>query len=62
MYWRRLKMMTEYDDPKYIWLEPGCVSCSIYERTWCINNVYEPCEECGRKPAKYQLVEVEDAP
>ena len=42
-----------------IWLAPWCDGCNKYDysidggRTWCKDNVYEPCEECGREPVKY---------
>ena len=41
------------DDHQVIWLEPFCHKCNAYPRTWCQDNIYEPCEECGRQPTKY---------
>lgn len=40
-----------------IWLEPWCDGCNYGSdgRTWCKDNVYDPCEECGREPVKYVL-------
>lgn len=43
-----------------IWLAPWCDGCekqcySDEGRTWCQENVYEPCEECGRMPVKYMI-------
>ncbi len=46
--------MTEH---KVIWLAPGCDSCFGYERMWCQDNVFDPCEECGAKPVKYVIYE-----
>jgi len=40
------------DDHVEIWLEPSCNQCDR-ERTWCQDNVYEKCEECGREPTRY---------
>jgi hypothetical protein len=45
-------------DPETIWLAPCCPECvrHVYSdtngRTWC-EDVYDPCEECGREPVKY---------
>ena len=52
-------MMTDNDHP-VIWLEPSCAACaSKYiggdDRTWCQDDVYPPCEDCGRKATKYEL-------
>lgn len=48
-------------DPKIIWLEPSCDECenarNRYDdgRTWCQDNVYDPCEYCGRQATKYVI-------
>lgn len=42
--------------PPQIWLEPICHDCfARSEATWCQDNVYEPCPDCGRKPIRYYL-------
>jgi len=46
------------DDPKTIWLEPSCNECfhrdtSDTGRLWCEDNVFEKCNQCGRKPVRY---------
>jgi hypothetical protein len=43
-----------------IWLAPWCDACAAVcvndaGRTWCQDNAYDPCEECGRMPVKYVL-------
>lgn len=48
------------EDYEFIWLKPSCDKCYYSDRTWCQENVYEPCEECGRKASKYKLEKVED--
>jgi hypothetical protein len=46
-----------------IWLQPWCDDCAKNSygpdggRTWCQDNVYGTCEECGREPVKYVLAE-----
>ena len=44
-----------------IWLAPWCNECERHcysdGRTWCQEDVYEPCGECGRKSVKYVLAE-----
>lgn len=47
-------------DHTTIWLAPWCDGCernSMHSegRTWCQNNVYAPCDECGKLPVKYQF-------
>lgn len=47
-------------DPQVIWLAPYCAECARHDhsdtgRTWCEDDVYEPCEECGRGPVKYAI-------
>lgn len=45
---------------KVIWLAPWCNECErrtvdVDGRTWCKDNVFEPCSECGQKPLRYIL-------
>jgi len=51
-------------DHQFIWLEPRCPQCdgpAFEQRTWCPDNVYEPCEACGRQPTKY-IIAAEQLP
>lgn len=49
-------------DLETIWLKPACKECidcindTDYGRTWCQDNIYEPCPDCGRLPTKYTIV------
>src|SRR5208282_5758750 len=53
--------MTDYQDPKTIWLQPWCDTCDlhVYEgRQWCEDgSVFDKCEGegCGKMPVKYIL-------
>lgn len=51
--------MSEPKTYPFIWIEPHCNECSLGRAdegpTWCRDNVYEPCEECGQQPIKYTL-------
>lgn len=42
-------------DHERIWLEPGCDGNSMAGegRTWCQDNVYEACPECGARATEY---------
>ena len=50
--------MSEWEDPKVIWLQPWCEGCqrhSGYEgRNWCDHDVWGKCDECGRKAVRYE--------
>lgn len=50
----------EYKNPDAIWLQPWCADCDHHSfregRQWCQDEVWEKCEECGRKPIKYVRV------
>jgi hypothetical protein len=51
-----------------IWLAPWCDGCDKYDcsndggRTWCKDNVYETCVECGREPVKYVVAPDSSSP
>jgi len=50
---------------KTIWLQPWCDGCEKHAsgsegRLWCQDNVWDACEECGRKAVKY--TESDDQP
>lgn len=50
-----------------IWLAPWCDGCARHcysgeGRTWCQDDVYEPCEECGRVAVKYVLAPDQPTP
>jgi hypothetical protein len=47
----------EYKEHEFIWLEPICDDCINNPRFWWQDDVWDACDECGRKPAKYRLVE-----
>ena len=48
-----------------IWLQPWCDGCDkgAYDaessRQWCRDEVWGPCEECGRKPVSYTITRPE---
>jgi len=45
-------------DHKTIWLSPECDKCRYQtERLWCQDDVFEPCEQCGRGPSRYALID-----
>ena len=51
-----------YEHPKTLWLSPACdgcgdEACTNFEegRTWCQENIFDPCEECGREAEQYVL-------
>ena len=39
--------------PGSVWLEPGCADSCEEERTWCTENAWGSCDECGRLPKAY---------
>jgi hypothetical protein len=47
----------KFEEHKTIWLEPWCDRCDATgdDRMWCQDNVWEPCDECERRPVKYVL-------
>jgi len=45
-------------DHKTIWLSPACERCDP-ERLWCQDDVFEPCEQCGRGPSQYSLIDAD---
>jgi hypothetical protein len=47
--------MRKMDEHKEIWLEPQCDECRGHERSWCYDNVWGECDECGAKPVKYVI-------
>lgn len=52
------------EGPGEIWLQPWCDGCERhchdeYGRTWCQDNVYDDCEECGRKAVRYVVAPLE---
>ena len=62
--------MSNEDDgrhPDIIWLQPWCDTCETHcrggydQRLWCIDNVWEPCDECGNVAVKYTIVKDEPA-
>ena len=54
-------MNEPYKHPKELWLSPWCDGCApnhcSYDdgRLWCEQNIFEPCEHCGRVAEKYVL-------
>lgn len=49
-----------YELPIIIYLSPDCTNCHKWnEVQWCEDNVFEPCEECGRQPRKFVLADGE---
>lgn len=44
-------------DPKQIWLSPRCHD----ERTWCDDDPWEKCEDCGAESVRYVLASDSDA-
>jgi len=47
--------LSDYQDPKIIWLQPWCDMCELhgYEgRQWC-DDVFDKCEGCSKMPVKY---------
>jgi hypothetical protein len=47
-----------------IWLQPWCDKCerSAEDRTWCRDDVYLQCDECGAMPVKYVLASDQPQP
>ena len=43
---------SKYSDHKIIWLSPACDDCDP-ERLWCDDDVFDPCEDCGRGSSKF---------
>src|SRR5437868_10340340 len=41
------------DDHKEIWLEPKCSDVCGDGRSWCQDDVWEKCDECGSPAVKY---------
>jgi hypothetical protein len=54
----------EYQHPTTIWLQPWCDKCerSAEDRTWCRDEVYLQCDECGAMPVKYVLASDQPQP
>lgn len=52
--------MAQWQEYETIYLQPWCDGCnrSGEDRTWCRDNVWEDCEECGKKPVRYVLATV----
>lgn len=53
--------MTTRTEPATIWLAPWCAECERkcfddQGRTWCEDEVYGPCDDCGARPVKYAIV------
>lgn len=49
--------MTPVDSHDVIYLQPWCKDCKQHEdRTWCQDDVWGACEECGLPPVKYERV------
>jgi len=46
-------------DYKTIWLEPWCLDCerSRDDLTWCEDDVWGKCAQCGQPPIKYVLAD-----
>ena len=49
----------KWTEHEVIWLQPWCHDCARHDasdtgRTWCADNVYDDCEECGQKPVQYR--------
>lgn len=44
-----------------IWLQPWCDGCQKHAdsidngRTWCVDEAWGPCEDCGAMPVKYVM-------
>lgn len=53
--------MTEYKNPKCIWLQPWCAECDAADqnfdtgRLWSEDDPWGKCQDCGRKAVKYVL-------
>jgi hypothetical protein len=48
-----------WQDPEVIWLQPWCQKCKkeVDEgRMWCVDNVWDQCDLCERKPVQYKMV------
>ena len=47
----------DYEEHKVIYLEPRCRDCDRFaeDRSWCQDDVWSECEDCGKKPARYVL-------
>lgn len=53
-----------YGHPKELWLAPWCPWCKHSDnsdtgRQWCEDNVFEDCEECGRRAERYVVAPAE---
>lgn len=49
-----------YEQHKVIWLQPWCDGCEAHcysgeGRSWCQDDAWGQCDECGAPPVKYQL-------
>jgi len=43
-------------DPAIIWLSPSCDEGQCRDEcTWCVDNIYDPCSECGKLATRYRL-------
>lgn len=54
-------------DHEVIWLQPWCDGCqqncySDEGRTWCTDDAYGACGECGRLPVKYVIAPDQPTP
>ena len=45
-----------YPPSNAVWLAPKCGSLSPDGRSWCMDNVYDICPECGSDPVPYEPV------
>lgn len=44
--------------PREIWLEPRCDKCisiATDERSWCEDNAFEECHDCGKRGIRYVI-------
>ena len=50
--YRRVKRSAE-PPAGSVWLQPRCGEGSDHERTWCADDAWSSCDECGRLPKAY---------
>ena len=48
-------------DHERIWLEPKCTQESPDGRSWCKDDVWGECDECGTKPTEYIRKDIPEA-
>jgi len=53
--------MTEREEHRIIYLEPGCCSEAGEDRHWCQDDAWEACDECGTKSVKYIIASEHEA-